>query len=52
MMPTSDQALEHAAQLLEKAEVEITNVALMERYDELACSWLTLANLPMEKERV
>jgi len=52
MMPTADQALEHAARLLEKAEMEITNIPLMERYDDLACSWLTLASLLTEKERL
>ncbi|MEU0084904.1 hypothetical protein [Streptomyces sp. NPDC006274] len=51
-MPKSEDALEHAAQLLEKAEMEITNIPLMQRYDELACSWMSLANLLMEKERI
>ncbi|WP_432041424.1 hypothetical protein [Streptomyces cadmiisoli] len=51
-MPTSDQALENAARLLERAEVELTNLPLMERLDELSCSWITLASLLMEKERV
>lgn len=51
-MPTSDQALANAARLLERAEIELTNLPLMSHYDDLAGSWLTLANLLMEKERV
>ncbi|WP_267244361.1 hypothetical protein [Streptomyces sp. PR69] len=51
-MITAEQAVEHATRLLEKAEMELTNIKLMERYDELACSWLTVAHLLMEKERL
>ncbi|MCI3240280.1 hypothetical protein [Streptomyces spinosisporus] len=49
-MPTIEQALANAARLLEQAEME-TNLALMERLDQLACSWLSMASLLMEKER-
>lgn len=49
-MPTIEQALANAARLLEQAEME-TNLALMERLDELAASWLGMAQLLMEKER-
>ncbi|MCM2394350.1 hypothetical protein [Streptomyces albipurpureus] len=52
MMPTADQAIANAARLLERAEIELTNLPLMERLDELAASWLQLAALVMEKERV
>ncbi|MFE0727936.1 hypothetical protein ACFW2X_06730 [Streptomyces antibioticus] len=45
---TVDSALENAARLLRAAELE-TNLALMERLDELAASWLSLAHLLMER---
>ncbi|MGW0495054.1 hypothetical protein ACWD0Z_06325 [Streptomyces sp. NPDC003007] len=48
---TPDAAIENAARLLRAAEVE-TNLALMERLDELATSWLSLAHLLMEREAV
>lgn len=48
---TPDKAIENAARLLEQAELELTNLPLMERLDELAVSWLQLAALLMEKER-
>jgi hypothetical protein len=48
---TPDAAIENAARLLRAAEVE-TNLALMERLDELATSWLGLAHLLMEREGV
>lgn len=47
---TADEAIQSAVRLLQAAETE-TNLALMERLDELACSWLTVANLLMERER-
>ncbi|MEV0445848.1 hypothetical protein AB0I84_12905 [Streptomyces spectabilis] len=50
-MMQSQEALAHAARLLEQAELELTNLPLMERLDELAASWLTLAHLLMERER-
>lgn len=49
--PTAEEALDNAARLLESAELEMTNLPLMERYDELACSWLTYANLVVEVDR-
>ena len=52
MMPTADQALANAARLLERAEIELTNLPLMERLEGLADSWLSVAHLLMEKERV
>lgn len=48
---TAEGAIENAARLLRAAELE-TNLALMERLDELATSWLTLAHLLMEREAV
>ncbi|HZF92067.1 hypothetical protein [Streptomyces sp.] len=48
---TPDAAIENAARLLRAAELE-TNLALMERLDELATSWLGLAHLLMEREGV
>ncbi|WP_236241150.1 hypothetical protein [Streptomyces sp. CC228A] len=47
---TADEAISNAVRVLQAAEAE-TNLALMERLDELACSWLTVANLLMERER-
>ncbi|MFF4847991.1 hypothetical protein [Streptomyces sp. NPDC001194] len=49
-MLTVDEAIGNAARLLQQAELE-TNLALMERLDQLACSWLSTANLLMERER-
>jgi hypothetical protein len=48
---TPDAAIQNAARLLRAAELE-TNLALMERLDELATSWLSLAHLLMEREAV
>ncbi|MEV8623400.1 hypothetical protein [Streptomyces sp. NPDC051079] len=47
---TVDEAIQNAMRLLRAAETE-TNLALMERLDQLACSWLAFANLLMERER-
>lgn len=49
---TAGEAIGHAARLLSQAELEITNLPLMERLDQVACSWLALANLLNERERV
>lgn len=49
--PTAEQALDNAARLLEAAELEMTNLPLMERYDELANTWLTYAGLSVEVDR-
>lgn len=46
--PTVDSAIGNAARLLRAAEVE-TNLPLMERLDELAATWLSLAHLLMER---
>lgn len=50
--PTADEAISRAANLLAQAELEITNLALMERLDQLACSWLSMASLLNERDRV
>lgn len=50
-IPTSDQAIDNAARLLERAELELTNLPLMERLEGLADSWLNLAHLLRERER-
>lgn len=49
--PTVEQAMANAARLLEAAELEMTNLPLMKCYDELACSWMSLANLLVEADR-
>ncbi|MFI8360723.1 hypothetical protein ACIGD1_11245 [Streptomyces sp. NPDC085612] len=49
--PTAEQALDNAARLLEAAELELTNLPLMERYDELASSWLHYAGLAVDVDR-
>lgn len=51
MTLTADQALANAARLLERAEID-PNPHLMANFDAIASSWLTLAGLLMEKERV
>ncbi|WP_432182045.1 hypothetical protein [Streptomyces sp. NBC_00063] len=48
---TPEAAIENAARLLRAAELE-TNIALMERLDDLAGSWLGMAHLLMEREGV
>ncbi|MDT0409941.1 MULTISPECIES: hypothetical protein [Streptomyces] len=48
---TPDVAIETAARLLRAAELE-TNLAMMERLDDLATSWLSMAALLLEKEAV
>lgn len=50
-IPTEDQALDNAARLLERAEIELTNLPLMERLERLADSWLGMAQLLRERER-
>lgn len=49
---TSAEAIANACRLLEQAELELTNLPLMERLDELATSWLHVAAMLAEKERV
>ncbi|MFJ8208107.1 hypothetical protein [Streptomyces sp. NPDC096033] len=49
---TAGEAIAHAARLLGQAELELTNLPLIERLDQLACSWLAVANLLNERERV
>lgn len=48
--PTCDEAIVNAARLLRNAEAE-TDRHLMERYEKLADSWLTLAAIQRERER-
>ncbi|MEV6569938.1 hypothetical protein [Streptomyces sp. NPDC051577] len=50
--PTADQAIVNAARLLERAELELINPMLMDRFDTLAGSWLRMAELLSERERV
>lgn len=49
---TADEAIANAARLLAQAEMELTNLPLMERLDDLAGSWLSIAALVTERERV
>lgn len=49
---TAGEAIAHAARLLAQAELEITNLPPIERLDQLACSWMAVANLINERERV
>jgi hypothetical protein len=49
---TSDEAFENAVRLLTTAEAASGNIALMERYEKLADSWILIANALVEKERV
>lgn len=50
-VPSTDEALHHAARLLKFAESE-TNLAVMERMEALADSWADIARLTFERERV
>lgn len=47
---TFDEAIANAARLLQAAELE-TNLAMMERLEKLADSWVSIANLIRERER-
>lgn len=49
---TCDEAIGHAARLLAEAELEATNLQRMERLEKLADSWINIANLLRERERV
>ena len=49
---TADDAIAGAIRLLAFAEASIGNIALMERYEKLADSWVSLAHLLAERERV
>ncbi|MFR0351801.1 hypothetical protein [Streptomyces sediminimaris] len=51
-VPTEEQALANAARLLERAELELTNLPLMERLEGIADSWLNMAVQLRERERV
>jgi hypothetical protein len=47
---TADEALGQAARLLHAAEME-TNLALMERLEKLADSWMVLAGVLIQRDR-
>lgn len=47
---TVDTALANAARLLHNAEVE-TNLALMERVEKLADSWIAIAGWLLQRDR-
>lgn len=47
---TADVAIGHAARLLHAAEGE-TNLAIMERLEKLADSWIQIAHLCTDRER-
>lgn len=49
---TFDEAIGNAARLLQEAEMEVTNLPRMERLEKLADSWISIANLIRERERV
>lgn len=51
-VPTEDQALANAARLLDRAEIELTNLPLMARLEGLADSWRALAQILHERERI
>lgn len=51
MATTAAEALGNAVRLLQAAETE-TNLALMERLESLADSWIQVAALMAERERV
>jgi hypothetical protein len=48
-VPTIDTALVAASRLLNAAEME-TNLALMERLEKLADSWVSIAGLLVQRE--
>ncbi|MGR7002795.1 hypothetical protein ACU686_40435 [Yinghuangia aomiensis] len=48
----SEQALRNAMRLLERAELELTNLPLMATLDSLAMSWIKVSELLAERERV
>ncbi|MFF3398255.1 hypothetical protein ACFYW6_07050 [Streptomyces sp. NPDC002659] len=50
-MISAENAIENASRRLEQAEMELTNLPLMERLENLATSWLAVAHLVMERER-
>jgi hypothetical protein len=49
---TVDQAVEQAARILHEAELERANLPLMERLDSIADTWVSIAQLLAERERV
>lgn len=51
-MITAEQAITNATRLLERAEIELTNLPLMACLDEMAVTWLKVAELVTERERV
>lgn len=49
---TTDEAIGNAARILHEAELERGNLPLMERLDSMADTWLAIAALLAERERV
>lgn len=49
---TAETAIANAARLLYEAETHLTNLPMMERLDSLADTWLGVAALLTERERV
>jgi hypothetical protein len=49
---TANEAIEHAARILAEAELERSNLPLMERLEKLAETWLGIAQTLVEKERI
>jgi hypothetical protein len=47
---TADTAMANAARLLRNAELE-TNLAVMERLEKLADSWIGIASMLAQRER-
>lgn len=48
---TFEQAIDNAARLLQAAELE-TNLAMMERLERLADSWVSIANSILAREQM
>ncbi|MBA9002023.1 hypothetical protein [Thermomonospora cellulosilytica] len=49
---TVDEALGNAARLLHEAELERGNLPLMERLESIADTWVSIAQLITERDRV
>ncbi|WP_433235502.1 hypothetical protein ACQPYK_25450 [Streptosporangium sp. CA-135522] len=49
---TVDEAVSSAARLLQQAELEITNLQLMEQLGDLADRWIEIGRLLNEREVV
>lgn len=49
---TVDEAMANAARILQQAEMEITNLQLMEQLGDLADRWIEIGRLLNEREVV